>query len=137
MLAFLEDCRVLYNLTEFEYPIPCHKSVSIIREKVSTELGILENSAELAKQLRGIRSECRAFQDACEQKSLLVERISDYPYPAKHWEFIEALSQLRKGAGFHITAISVSFGLDLEESLASILPPADEDAEHGVGSESG
>src|ERR1051325_10983948 len=95
VLAFLEDRRVLYSLTEFELPIPCYQSVGQIREKLSTELGLLESSTELAKQLRGIRSECWAFQETCERKSLLVERIGNYPYPAKHWEFIEGLSQLR------------------------------------------
>jgi hypothetical protein len=128
VLAFLEDRRVLYNLTEFEYPIPCYQSVATIREKLSTELGLLESSAELAKQLRGIRSECRSFRETCEQNSLLVERLNDYAYPAKHWEFIEGLGRLRKGAGFHIAAISISFGLDVEEPLASILPAPAEDA---------
>lgn len=122
VLAFLEDRQVLYHLTRFEYPKPCYGSVDKIREKLSTEKGLLEPNSELAKHLGAIRSECRMFQQTCHQKSLLVEKLSDYPYPAKHWEFIDALSQLRKAVGFRIAAICVNFGLDIEESLESILP---------------
>jgi hypothetical protein len=123
VLTFLEDRRVLYSLTEYEYPDACEKSVELIREKLSDEIGKLESTTELAKNLRAMRAACRAFLNAVQAKNLIVTRLNNYPYPAKHWEFIEALEALRKDFGYRIAALAVSYGIDVESELQSVLPP--------------
>lgn len=122
VLAYLENKRVLYNLTEYEYPIPCWNSVNEVREKLSTELGIVEPSSHISSQLRGIRAACLQFVNTCENQGLLVKAIRDYAYPAKHWEFIDALKGLRTQVGFRIAALAITYGLDVDEPLASALP---------------
>jgi len=129
VLAVLEDKRVLYRLTEFEYPDGCKTSVEDIREKLTDEIGKLETNTELAKILRGMRSACRAFLDTVQMERLVVHRLSEYPYPAKHWEFIEALSALRKDFGYRVAALAVSYGVDIESELQSIVPPPAENGD--------
>src|SRR4051794_34059934 len=96
VLAALEDKRVLYRLTEYEYPDACESSVNDIRGRLTDELGRLEADTELAKNLRAMRASCRSFLDSVQTGHLAVNRLDQYPYPAKHWEFIEALQALRK-----------------------------------------
>jgi hypothetical protein len=124
ILAVLEDKRVLYRLSEFEYPDACERSIEDIRAKLTDEIGKLETDTELAKALRGMRSACRAFLDSVQASRLIVHRLSEYQYPAKHWEFIEALTSLRKDFGYRVATLAVSYGVDIESELQSIVPPA-------------
>jgi hypothetical protein len=126
VLAFLQE-RVLYEAAEYEHPDACVKSVESIREQLIEEIGKLESSSELSKSLRAMSSACRFFLNTVQKKSLIVVRLSDYPTPAKHWEFIEALEGFRKDIGYRIAVLAVSYGIDIESELQSILPPKSDD----------
>jgi hypothetical protein len=128
VIAFLSDRRVLYYSTEFEYPNQCVESVFKIREQLTEALGDLEADSVAAEQIRGMLAECGQFLDTCQQDGLGVTDLRKYPYPAKHWEFIDALSQLRRGFGFHIAALSGAYDIELAPCLQRILPPAPNDA---------
>ena len=133
VLAMLEDRRVLFNLAEYEYPIACEKSVQEIRRELTEEIKQLagREETEIAKNLRGMRSACRAFLDSVQKNGLIVRRLDEYPYQAKHWEFIQALVSLRKDFGYRIAFLSVGYGIDIEDGLSSILPPSPDETEAG------
>jgi hypothetical protein len=44
------------------------------------------------------------------------------------WIFNDALGELRAVFGIHVAQLSAKFGIDIEDSLASILPPEVDDS---------
>lgn len=45
------------------------------------------------------------------------------------WEFNGAVGELRGVFGIHIAQLAAQYGIDVEDDLASILPPPEEDSE--------
>ena len=125
VLNMLGDRRVLFNLPEYEYPAACEKSVQEIRAKLSQELDQLKGNTEIEKNLKVMRGTCRAFLDSV-QKNNLIKELYQYPYPAKHWEFVQALAFLRRDFGSSVEFLSIRYEIDIEDGLSSILPPPDE-----------
>jgi hypothetical protein len=128
VMAFLQD-RVLYEAAEYEHPDSCVQAVEAIQGHLTEEIGKLDSSSQLSKSLRTMSSACRSFLNTVRKKTLAVARFSDYQYPSKHWEFIEALEGFRKDIGYRVAALAVSFGIDIESQLQSILPPESDDEE--------
>jgi hypothetical protein len=128
VLAFLQE-RVLYEATDYEHPDACVQSVEAIRKHLAEQLDKLESSSQLSKSLRAMSNACSFFLSTVHKKALVVAQPSDYPFPAKHWEFIEALEGFRKDLGYRVAVLAVSYGIDVESQLQSILPPMTEDDE--------
>ena len=127
VLSFLQDRPVLSEPSEYEHPDTCAESVEAIREQLNEEIDQLESSSQLSKSLRAMSNACRSFLNTVQKKTLVVARLSDYPYPAKHWEFIEALEGLRKDIGYRLAVLAVSYGIDVENQLQAILPPENDE----------
>lgn len=124
ILIQLEDRRVLYALTEYELPQACEASVEAIRSMLGQEIkDIDDKDSNLAVHLRAMRSACREFLTAIQRESLVVTRLDEYDFPAKHWEFIEALANLRRDIGYRIAALSASYQVDIPDTLTACLPP--------------
>ena len=123
VISRLEDRRVLYKRTEYEYPVKCEKSVEDIRRMLTNEIEALEHDTKIASILKAMRAACRQFLDTLQDNQLNVE-LSAYPYPAKHWEFIDALKCLRDDFGYYVAYLSAIYRIDVESDLAQIMPVA-------------
>jgi hypothetical protein len=127
ILIKLEDKRVLYELTEYEVPKACEASIEAIRSMLDHEISdVGDMNSDLVVHLRAMRSACREFLTAIQRKSLAVDQLDEYAYPANHWEFIEALANLRRDVGYRIAALSARYAVDVPDALTACLPPQPE-----------
>ena len=127
VLIFLEDRRVLYVPSEMEVPQHGVQSVLRIREFLTSELGRLTNDGQLAQSLRAMRAACRKFLDSVGSEDSPVVR---YAFERGHyasWEFNQAMGEMRGVFGVYIAILAVTYGLDVERGLATIVPGADRD----------
>ncbi len=128
VLTQLEDRRVLYNPSSLEVPEHCVESVIEIRHVLSSELGGLAEGTPLASSLRAMRAACRKFLDHVQEGGPDLVRSAWRRGHWASWDFNAALGELRGVFGVHVAQIAALYQLDVEDSLASILPGADEDA---------
>lgn len=130
VLTFLEDRRVLFVRYEVELPEHCVESILDIRRILTTELGQLDDQDdEIAPHLRAMRASCREFLRCAEDLADGPGRFPRPWYGAQEWTFNQALGELRGVFGIHIAQLSVKFGIDVEDQLAVILPPAVDDGD--------
>jgi hypothetical protein len=123
VIAQLEDKRALYIALERQIPEFCVESIHKIRELLTSEIVKLDTDNELAKNLRAMRAACRRFLSKVESSP--AGSSGERPY----WVTDGTLGELRSIFGLHIGIIAVKYGLDLEDELASILPPDDGEGE--------
>ena len=123
VVTFLEDRRVLYNPTELELPHHCISSVIEIRHFLTTKMNDLDQNGELAKNLKTMRAACRKFLDSAQR--LDVQHFSHGSYQS--WVFYSSLGEMRGLFGMCLSQILLSYGLDIEKDLASILPASYKD----------
>jgi len=126
IISFLEDRRVLYNPTELELPRNCIFSVMEIRRFLTEKIGQLDQSDELANNLRIMRAACRKFLDSAQRLE------SDRGLPLTHrsysaWVFYSALGEMRGSFGMCLEQMVSTYKLDIEENLAILLLPHYED----------
>lgn len=117
VFSFLEDRRVLYtargpNYEDVEY---CTQSVLQIRSFLTEVIGSGGLSDDLTATLKSMRSACRTFLDEVDGR-----RISQYPDQA--FTFGRALGTLRATFGMYIAQLAARYQLDVDDSLAQILP---------------
>lgn len=94
----------------------CVLSVIDIRHYLTEEIGKLgDGSADLAANLRAMRAAGHKFLDDVGNRA--------YADPV----FFRALGEMRGVIGIHVALLAVRYGLDVEEGLASILPPVDQE----------
>ncbi len=123
VITFLEDRRVLYNPTELELPHHCISSVIEIRHFFTEKMSDLDQNGELAKNVRTMRAACRKFLDSAQR--LDVQHFSHGSYQS--WVFYSSLGEMRGIFGMCLSQILLSYGLDIEKGLASILPASYKD----------
>lgn len=128
VVSFLEDRRVLYSPSEMEVPEHCVHSVMEIRRVLSNELGKLDSGSEFAASLRAMRAACRKFLDRVGVDGREVTLYANHRGHWASWTFYGALGEMRGTFGVHLARIAAQFKLDIEDSLASILPAADEES---------
>lgn len=129
VIAFLEDRRVLYNPYEAEIASECIDSVTEIRRFLSHAIAAGGLADELTGPLRAMRAACRKFMDAIGVEAGRAHLYrTDYGTPSLHdIGFNQALGELRGVFGVHVAQLSVRYGIDVEDGLASIIPSTDED----------
>lgn len=132
LIEFLEDRRVLYTPDSMEVAEHCVKSVLEIRRFLTSELSDIDSDAELAKNLRAMRAACRKFLNdvSYEDDRRIITFARDRGHYAS-WKFYGSLGIMRGVFGVHIALIAVSYGLNVEDELASILPNLDEHDDKG------
>ena len=93
-----------------------------------------------AGEMKDMRFACRVFLNKCETLNLLKMRKYGFGTPYDHdsqdpknqiiekqeIEFYNALEELRNTFGIILAEISKAYEIDIEDDLASILPPKDE-----------
>lgn len=124
VVTFLEDRRVLYNPTELEVSHHRISSVVEIRHFLTEKMNDLDQTCELAKNLRAMRSACRKFLDSAQRLDRGLS-FSHRSYDA--WVFYSSLGEMRGLFGMCLSQIVLSYGLDIEKDLAAILPASYKD----------
>ncbi|HOG92668.1 MAG: hypothetical protein BWX86_00558 [Verrucomicrobia bacterium ADurb.Bin122] len=117
LLAFLEDRRVLYREEEREGAQYCLRSVEMIRDfltQIAPEIG---GPKELPVLFKKFRKSCREFCDY----------IGDPSYPTykpvvREALFRTSLADLRAHAGRLVGALAMTYQIDVDDDLATIIP---------------
>lgn len=124
VINFLEDKRVFYNPTELEIPDHCIISVIEIRHFLTKKADGLDDKSELLANIKIMKSACRKFLDSSQtlHRGLSLSRNT---YDS--WVFYSALGEMRGTFGICLSQIVISFGLDIEKDLATILPASYKD----------
>lgn len=121
VINFLEDKRVLYNPTELEVPHHCVASVIEIRHFLTKKTDDLESKSQLLVNLKTMRAACRKFLDSSQTLTLCNGgSFSRNSYDS--WVFFSAFGEMRGAFGFCLSQMIISYGLDIEKDLATILP---------------
>ena len=131
VIAFVETRRVLFSSYTNEVPDQCVASVLEIRAFLSEVIGQGRIAKELAGPLRVMRRFCVRFLErvgAVEQP----EGAKRHLFREARWSmhdywFGEALGELRSGVGMQVAIIAASFGLDVHDDLAQMLPELEHD----------
>jgi hypothetical protein len=127
LIIYLEDRRALYVRYDQEDIIFVQESILDIRRRLTTDLEQLESSSPLAGLLSTMRTACRNF---LHKTQAIDARAVVYGHGNK-WNkeaisFFAALGELRATLGICIAQICVRYGIDIEEQMAAMLPPASE-----------
>jgi hypothetical protein len=117
LIRELEDRRVLYRPYEMEGPQDCLGSVKDMRGNLTTALQRLTAEGPLLKQLQRLRRACRHFCDIIGSVG-----FSQAAKPVQRSLLTRELAKLRDTAGAVIGAIALSYGLNVDDELASIIP---------------
>lgn len=130
VLTFLEDRRVLYAPTEMEVPFHCVQSVAGVREYVTQELNAAPRGSVLDQALRTVRQACRAFMNEIDDEVMAhAACVRHYA----NWRFSSALGRLRAAVGIQVARLASTYGLDVEDDLASVIPLPDAGGATGEG----
>ncbi len=126
LLTYLEDRRALYQPYDME--TAAHhvvQSILEIRKRLTADLEQVERSSPLAQSIAAMRTACREFLDNVGgiDTDFPSRRIRGHPdWFGDDRNFFIALGKLRGIIGLHIAQISIRYGIDVEESLATIFP---------------
>jgi hypothetical protein len=117
IIRFLEDRRVLYRPEEDEGPSYCRQSVEQIRQMLTDRMPRVSSGSEIYKLLRDLRRQSRRFCDEIGSPS-----FPTLARPVQRSILKRELEGLRLVAGKVIGALAVSYGIDVEDELAAIIP---------------
>jgi hypothetical protein len=109
VLTFFEDRRVLYNPCAWEMEQQVTESVLRIREVLTEALQRLGEDSKAAPAMRAMRAACREYLNR--------------PHQRYGHDFSIDLGRLRALFGLQIAFLAIQYGIDLEDDLASIIPP--------------
>ena len=121
IIIYLEPRRVLYSPYEYETINPCIKSITEIRNYLTSQLENIDENSKLNAYVRSMRSACNKFLNKCPDRD-------DFRYYARrtgninNWIFTSAVGELRGVFGVMVGQIAKSYGLDVEDDLAQIIP---------------
>lgn len=121
IIVFLEARRVLYSSYELEAVLPVVDSVIDIRDMLTDEIPKMKKDSKLQECARAMRKACNKFLDKCKDE----EEFRKYGTMKGYIEniiFLSAIGELRGVFGIMIGQISKSYGIDVEEQLARIIP---------------
>jgi len=110
VLTFFEDRRVLFNPCAWEMPDDVIQSVLRIREVLTDALQRLGEDSKAAPAMRAMRAAGREYLDRSQQHY-------------GHHDLSVDLGRLRALFGVQIAFLAFTYHIDLEEDLASIIPP--------------
>jgi len=125
LLTFLEDRRALFVAAIWEQPNHVVQSVQQMRTELTKALQRLGEKSPAAEACRSMRGACRDFLTKVGTSEL---REMDRRF-VEGWQgetFLIALGALRATFGQQIALLAHLYDVDLEEHLASILPPVPE-----------
>jgi len=123
VITFLEDRRLLFGKRHMEDEMDCVHSAIEMRHFLTGELSRAKAGKSLAECIRAIRTALRAFADAAGPGAINFRHRT----AVQADEFSLALGELRSRVGLQIALIADQYGIEVEDSLAQILPPAVDD----------
>ncbi|MGN6204490.1 DUF6650 family protein [Humibacter sp.] len=133
VIAHVESKRVLFSTYSNEVPEHCVASVLDIRSFLTEQISKGGISDKLDQTLRLMRRQCLRFLDRVGATETSVDANAHgrtlFREPRWHMHdywFGEALGELRGGMALQICTIAVGYRLDVEDDLASILPPPED-----------
>lgn len=129
LLTALEDRRVLFIPMILEIPEQVTRSVLELREVLTGALQELPEDSPANGSIRAMRAACRKFLEdpRPEFRNVHPRHMYDRDAEGVGPEFFVALGELRAVFGAHIAALACSYGLEVEDSLATVLPPLPEE----------
>jgi hypothetical protein len=125
MITELEDKRALYSQAVWEEPNYVIQSILSIREILTGGLKRVGDNSPAKDAFRIMRASCRDFLTLTSTRAI-HQRHGEMRREHGMWEheefFIE-LGKLRSVFGQQLALLGYLYGIDIEASLASILPP--------------
>lgn len=123
LMTFHEDRRALYNDYAFEVEQEVVQSVFEIRREINEAIKRLAEDSPAVPALKAMRAACREYLDHSHQ----------FPH---RFGFMVQLGRLRTLFGLQIAYLAIEYGIDVEDDLATIIPPElrGEIDDSGVGS---
>lgn len=124
VITALEDKRALYSQAVWEEPSHVVQSLFKIRDDLTNGLKRVGDNSPAKDSLRIMRVCCRDFLTLTSAKSYEQDRgmmRGDHMWEQEQF-FIE-LGKLRSVFGQQLAVLGYLYGVDIEESLATILPP--------------
>lgn len=122
IIIYLEEKRVLYVPSEMEVPEHCITSVIEIRNFLTNQMMNINQNSPLYNYVSAMRKSCNKFLQKCNFRK---QEVIDYGGHWGHWAswyFASALGEMRGVFGIMILQIASSYGLSVENDLASIIP---------------
>jgi hypothetical protein len=124
VITALEDKRALYSQAVWEEPHHVVQSLFKIRDELTAGLKRVGDNSPAKDAFRIMRAACRDFLTLTSAKA--YEQTKGMMHGSHIWEqeqfFIE-LGKLRAVFGQQLAVLGYLYGVDIEESLAAILPP--------------
>ena len=121
MITFLENRRLLFGERHLEDEMHCVRSANEIRHFLTGQISTARTS-DLVESLRAMRAACRKFVDTA------GPNVRNF---RGEWQgsnrFALALGDLRTLMGVQIARLAKQYDLAVEDDLAGILPPPDEE----------
>lgn len=125
LLTFLEDRRALFVEAIWEQPTHVVQSVMKMRAELTNAIKRLGEGSPGERACRLMRSACRDFLNQVQEGG---RRELDWALwrSAQGETFLLELGKLRATFGQQIALLAHLYDIDLEEQIASILPPIPE-----------
>lgn len=117
LIRELEDRRALYRDYEAEGASYCLSSVEDIRGYLTAAVKDASEGTELYKRIQKMRVACREFCDAIQSPAFVTS-----PNTVQRSLLHRHLFKLRSTFGLCIGELSIGYGLDVDDDLASIIP---------------
>jgi hypothetical protein len=119
----LEDSRALYSQAVWEEPSHVVQSLFKIRDELTTGLKRVGDNSPAKEAFRIMRAACRDFLTLTSAKAQEQNRGMMRETGYQQEEFFVGLGTLRATFGQQLAVLGYLYGVDIEESLATILPP--------------
>lgn len=138
IVHYMEDRRALYYPLSIESPFDCESSINGIRAYLTKSMENISSDTKLFGYIKAMRSACRKFITQCDTLDLMgissdryrinnpSKKVSQEQLKAQKILFYNALGELRNSFGIILAQMAVAYGIDIDDELASILPPEDE-----------
>lgn len=126
VITTLEDKRALYSLAVWEDPNHVVQSILKIREELTAALKRISDGSPAKDAFRIMRASARDFLTLTSAKAFENKRgmMSHHGDIFEQEEFFVELGKLRAVFGQQVAILGYLYGVDIEEHLSSILPPA-------------
>lgn len=125
VITSLEDRRALYSKAVWEQPDHVIQSIFQIRNELTNGLKRVGDKSPANDAFRIMRATCRNFLTLASTKALENSRGMMVGH-GRMWEqeeFFTELGKLRAVFGQQLAVLGFLYGIEIEEELASILPP--------------
>jgi hypothetical protein len=123
VMTALEDKRALYSQAVWEEPSHVVQSLFKIRDELTNGLKRVGDNSPAKDAFRIMRSACRDFLTLTSAKAQEQNRGMMNETGYQQEEFFIGLGKLRSIFGQQLAVLGYLYGVDIEESLATILPP--------------